>query len=205
MVAIARDRSEEAVDRLSDALDIARRLRQPWILATSFLNLGLGYLAAGDPERARPLLAEALQSYDTIGDSRFRARCIGYLGLAALLDGDAKRAKALFGQSLHAFRDLSEPTGIAEGLAGMAAAEAADRPAVAAMLAGAASRVRDTVGARELPLERRVSEQHLDAAAAALGSAAWHEAWQQGHAEPTEDVITEALSDWSAAPHAGPR
>jgi non-specific serine/threonine protein kinase len=202
MVAIARDRPEQAVGRLSDALEIARRLPQPWILSTSFLNLGLGHLAAGDPERARPLLAEALQRYDSIGDQRFRARCVGYLGLAALLEGDPKRAKALFGQSLHAFRDLNEPTGIAEGLAGMAAAEAVDRPAVAAMLAGAANRVRDTVAARELPLERRVSEQYLGAAAEKFGQAAWQEAWQRGHTVPTNDVISAALSEWRGGQHA---
>jgi predicted ATPase/DNA-binding XRE family transcriptional regulator len=198
MVAIAQDRPVDAVNRLSEALEIARRVGQPWLLATSFLNLGLGYLAADDPGRARPLLAEALQRYDTIGDIRFRARCVGYLGLAALLEGDANRAKALFAQSLHAFRDLGDPTGIAEGLAGLASAEAQDRPALAAKLAGAANRVHDTAAARELPLERRVSAKHLAAAVESLGAAGWREAWEQGRAALTGDVVSEVLDSLGA-------
>ena len=195
MVAIARDRPEEAVVRLTEALSIARGLGRPWVLATSLLNLALGNLASGSPERARPLLGEALQLYDDIGDMRFRARCVGYLGLAALLDGDPERARALFGQSLAAFRELREPAGTAEGLSGLAAVEAAaHRPDAAAMLAGAASRVRESVAARELPLERRISSRYLGAAAEAVGQEAWDAAWRVGREVPTDDVIADALS-----------
>jgi predicted ATPase/DNA-binding XRE family transcriptional regulator len=200
MIAIARDQPEEAVAHLTEALKLARRLRQPWILATSLLNLGLGHLASDAPERARALLGEGLQLYEDIGDLRFRARCVGYLGLAALLDADTERATALFGQSLQAFCDLGEPAGIAEGLAGLAAAEAAGRPEAAAMSAGAASRVRETVAARELPLERRIATRYLDAAAEKLGPDAWHEAWQRGRDAPTDDLIKLTLGDESRPP-----
>ncbi len=200
MVAIARDRPEEAAAHLTEAFGIARRLGQPWILAASLLNLGLGHLASGAPERARPLLGEGLQLYENIGDLRFRARCVGYLGVAALLDADPGRAKALFGQSLQAFSDLGEPAGIAEGLAGLAAVEAASQPAAAAMLAGAASRVRETVAARELPLERRIAARYLDAAAEKLGRDAWNDAWQRGRDVPTDNMINETLGDESGHP-----
>jgi non-specific serine/threonine protein kinase len=200
MVAIARDRPKEAVVHLTEALNIARRLRQPWLLATSLLNLGLGHLASGSPERARLFLGEGLQRYQDIGDLRFRARCVGYLGLAALLDADPERAKALFGQSLQAFRDLDEPAGIAEGLAGLAATESASRPAAAAMLAGAASRVRDSVAARELPLERRIAARYLNAAAEKLGQDAWQDAWQRGRDVPINDLIKQTLGDESGPP-----
>ena len=199
MVAIARDRPAEAVVHLTEALDIARRLQQPWILATSLLNLALGNLASGEPEQARPLLGEGVRLYADIGDLRFRARCVGYLGLAALLDGDPGRARALFGQSLQAFRDLGEPAGLAEGLAGLAASEAVSRPALAATWAGAATRVRETVAARELPLERRIASRYLGAAAEALGHDAWKDAWQRGRDASTEDVIDQALSEAPAS------
>jgi predicted ATPase/transcriptional regulator with XRE-family HTH domain len=194
MVAIAQDRPADAVDRLTDALTIARGLDQPWILATSLLNLALGRLATGAVPPARALLGEALQHYEAIGDRRFHARCVGYLGLAALLDADPERARALFRQSLVAFRDLGAPAGIAEGLSGLAAVAAATGQASAAgVLAGAADGLRRTVAARELPLERRVAGQYVGAAEQQLGRAAWDEAWQRGQRLGIEDVLAQAL------------
>jgi predicted ATPase/transcriptional regulator with XRE-family HTH domain len=194
MVAIARDRSDDAVALLTRALNIARELGQPWILATSLLNLGLGQLAAGSVASARSLLGEALQRYERIGDRRFHARCVGYLGSAALLDDDPDRARALFRQSLSVFRDLGEPAGIAEGLAGLAAVAAATgQPTEAATLGSAADRLRQTVAARELPLERRIAARYLGAAAEQLGRAAWDEVWQRGQELNTADALAHAL------------
>jgi predicted ATPase/transcriptional regulator with XRE-family HTH domain len=196
MIAIARDRADDAASLLTQALELARDLGQPWILATSLLNLALGRLAAGRAAAARSLLGEALQRYEAIGDRRFHARCLGYLGLAALLDDDPERARALFRQSLTAFRDLAEPAGMAEGLAGLAAvAAAAGQPSAAATLGGAADRLRQTVAARELPLERRIAAQYLGAAADQLGRCAWDEAWRRGAALPTGAAIAQALDD----------
>jgi predicted ATPase/DNA-binding XRE family transcriptional regulator len=201
MVAIARERPDDAVAALTEALGIARGLDdQPWILATSLLNLALGELADRSMAAARSLLGEALQRYEAIGDRRFHARCIGYLGLAALLDDDAERARALFRQSLMTFHELGEPAGIAEGLAGLAAVEAArGQPSTAAVLSGAAERLREAVAARELPLERRVAARYLGSAAEQLGRARWDEARQQGRDLTTEDAVAEAMSGSHAA------
>lgn len=191
IVAIARDRPAEAIALMTRALETARELPAPWIRATSLLNVGMAHLAADAPHSARPVLAEALQQYDELGDVRFHARCVGYLGLAALLDGDPARAKALFAQSLVAFQNLREPAGIAEGLAGLAAVEAvAGDVASAALLAGAAERLRDSVAARELPLERRVAARYLGAAARAVGPDAWAESWRRGRELSADEVLS---------------
>jgi hypothetical protein len=195
IVAIARDEPHEAVARLSEALAVARELNQPWILATSLLNLGLGHLALGEPKRARLALGEALAAYDEIGDQRFHARCRGYLGLTSLLEADPERAAALFAQSLRVFADLSEPAGVAEGLAGIAAAAAASGSAErAASLGGAAERLRETIAARELPLERRATAPHLASAERQIGSAAWHHAWSSGRDLTVAEAVSLALT-----------
>lgn len=195
VVAIARDRPQEAVACLTDALALARDLNQPWILATSLLNLGLGYLALGEPARARGALGEALAAYDEIGDQRFHARCLGYLGLTSLLEADPDRAGALFAQSLRAFAELSEPAGLAEGLAGIAAAAAASGFAErAASLGGAAERLRESIAARELPLERRATAPHLTSAERQVGPAAWHEAWRSGRDLTVAEAVSLALT-----------
>jgi len=195
MVAIARDRPHDAIAALTEALGVARVLHQPWLLATSLLNLGLGHLALGEPARARPILGEAVQRYDEIGDERFHARCLGYLGLTSLLDGDPDRAGALFAQSLRAFADLAEPAGTAEGLSGIAAVAAATgRATTAATLGGAAERVRKSVTARELPLERRATAPHLASAEHTLGPAEWARAWRSGRELTLAAAVSLALA-----------
>jgi tetratricopeptide (TPR) repeat protein len=176
MVAIADERPVEAVTLLGRALALARDLGQPWILAASLLNVGLAHLAARDPDEARTAVGEALRRYSDIGDERFHARCLGYLGLISLLENDLARAHTLLAQSLTAFYAVDEPAGMAEGLAGLAAVHAASGDmARAAMVAGAGERLRESIAGRALPLDRRTTERHLEAARGSLG----HDRWEQ--------------------------
>jgi tetratricopeptide (TPR) repeat protein len=195
MVAIARDRSNDAVSLLTKALAVARELEQPWIVATSFLNLGIARLAMAEPDEARSMLGQALARYRDIDDERFHARCLGYLGLASLLDDDPARAHSLFTQSLRAFVELDEPGGTAEAMAGLAAVAAASGdPGRAATLAAAADRLRETVAARELPLERRALAPYVARAQHELGTAEWHRAWHGGRELDRSAAVSLALA-----------
>jgi tetratricopeptide (TPR) repeat protein len=203
MVAISREDSALAVTLLEEALDVARRLGRDWILATSLLNLGLGYLSGGATDPARAVLAEALAMYEQLGDERFHARCLGYLGLASLVEDDSQRARALFGQSLRAFHGLREPGGTAEGLAGLAAVHAAtDHLALAATLAAAGERLRESFAGRELPLDRRTVGRYLAAARTQLGTEAWAEAWRRGWDLALDDAVELGLwwAPWDSNP-----
>jgi predicted ATPase/DNA-binding XRE family transcriptional regulator len=194
MVAIARDRGTEAVDLLEDALSLARRVGERWLLATSKLNLGLAYLCVGNTDRARAGIGEALRAYEEIGDQRFHARCLAYLGHAGLIDRDPDRAGALLRNSLTAFRDLAEPGGTAEGLVGLAAVHALQGNATpAALLAGAAERLRDSYAGRQLPLDERVSGRYLAVAEALLGPEEWARAWARGRELRLDSAIDLAL------------
>ena len=194
MVAIARDRGTEAVDLLQDALSMARRVGERWLLATSKLNLGLAYLCLGNTDRARAGIGEALRVYEEIGDQRFHARCLAYLGHAALIDQDPDRASALIRNSLTAFRDLAEPGGTAEGLVGLAAVHALQGNTTrAALLAGAAERLRDSYAGRQLPLDERISGRHLAVAQTILGPEEWSRAWAEGRELQLDSAIDLAL------------
>lgn len=194
MVAIARDRGTEAVDLLQDALSMARRVGERWLLATSKLNLGLAYLCLGNTDRARAGIGEALRAYEEIGDQRFHARCLAYLGHAALIDQDPDRASALIRNSLTAFRDLAEPGGTAEGLVGLAAVHALQGNTTrAALLAGAAERLRDSYAGRQLPLDERISGRHLAVAQTILGPEEWSRAWAKGRELQLDSAIDLAL------------
>ncbi|MGI9084926.1 MAG: ATP-binding protein [Aeromicrobium sp.] len=194
MLAIAQGRPTEALTHLEDALELARRVDQPWILAASLLNLGLGALAVGDPERARTLLVEALRRFDAVGDQRFNARCVGYLAIVALVQLDTSQASSLFTRSLHVFDTLGEPGGTAECLEGLAAVAAVEgRTEKAAMLAGATERLRETFAARALPVESRILGERIEAAAAAVPPEDWATAWGCGRAHTRQEAVTIAL------------
>jgi predicted ATPase/DNA-binding XRE family transcriptional regulator len=190
MVAIADERSEEAVELLEGALSLARTLDQPWLLATSLLNTGLARLAAGHPEDARIAVGEALRRYAEIGDERFHARSLGYLGLISLLDNDLDRARALLAKSLAAFHTVGEPAGMAEAFIGLAAVHAAKGERQhAALLAGAGERLREGIAGRALPLDRRTTEKHLETARASLAPEVWDEAMRRGRELQLEDAV----------------
>ena len=195
MVAIAREDAERAIVLLEEALRIARSLGPGWILATSLLNLGMGHLAAGNTGRARAVIGEALTAYEQLGDERFHARCLGYLGFASLVEEDPERARALFDQSLTAFRQFAEPGGMAEGLMGLAAIDAATGHMTrAARLAGASERLRESYSGRELPLDRRTAGHYLASAEARLGAEAWAAAWAEGRNMRVSEAVDLALS-----------
>ena len=194
MVAISRDHGPEAVNLLQDALSFARQLSERWLLATSQLNLGLAQLCAGDTDRARTAITEAVRAYDEIGDQRFHARCLAYLGHAALIDRDPDRAGALLRNSLTAFRDFAEPGGTAESLVGLAAVDALQGNARrAALLAGAAERLRDSYAGRQLPLDERVSGRYLAVAETLLAPEEWSRAWAEGRELRLDSAIDLAL------------
>lgn len=195
IVALARDDVEEAVVDLDAALVLAREADQPWLLATSLLNVGIARIAAGQTDDARVFLAEALREYAELGDERFRARSLGYLGLAALVDGDPERGESLYAQSLFVFDELGGGMGIAEGFTGLAtAAVMRDLPLRAAQLGGAAERLRESFAGRALPVERRLAESELARARAAAGEQGWQDAWTSGRALRLEEAIALALN-----------
>jgi non-specific serine/threonine protein kinase len=195
MTAIAGDDPTRAVAEFERALELAATVDDEWIRATSHLNLGLGRLNAGELDAARAALGEALRRYEQLNDERFHARCVGYLGMASLLDGDPSRARSLFGDSLRVFHRLGEPGGTAEALTGLAAADAAAGDAArAAVLAAAAERLRQSVAARQLPLDRRTNEHYLSMAREQLGEQRWSELWQAGHDRSLDVAVEEALA-----------
>jgi tetratricopeptide (TPR) repeat protein len=194
MLAIAADRTDDAVRDLEGALSIARELGRPWILATSRLNLGLARAAAQDFDGARDAIGDALHDYAEIDDQRFQARSRGYLGLVSLSTGDLAQAHTLFAQSLRAFHSLAEPGGTAEGLTGLAAVAAASGDAgQAAILVGSAQRLRESIAGAELPLERRTMAPHFDRARNSINPDDWATALERGRGLTLDVAVAQAL------------
>jgi transcriptional regulator with XRE-family HTH domain len=195
MVSLARDDVAAALSSLEEALVLARGLEEPWLLATSLLNVGIAKIAARESADARTRIGEALRGYTELGDERFRARSLGYLGLAALVDGDPERGEALYAQSLTVFGTLGEAKGTADALTGLAtAAVIAGLPGRAAQLGGAAERLRESFAGRALPVEQRLAETVLARAKKEAGDADWDAAWTSGRALREDEAIAVALA-----------
>jgi hypothetical protein len=83
---------------------------------------------------------------------------------------------------------------VAEGLAGLASVAAAnEEPGLAATLGGAAEHLRESVAARELPLERRVAARYLEPTAEEFGRESWDDVWRRGRDLTIDDALNRAL------------
>ncbi|WP_246106402.1 hypothetical protein [Pseudonocardia kunmingensis] len=176
------------------ALRLATDQGNPFAAEYARVGLGLGARRQGDLDAAEEHLGAALTRNRALqadyGVAYYGVTLLlAELGFVAELRGDAARATALHGEALAAARGVGEPRAVAlavEGLAGAAAV--AGHHVRAARLLGAASAGREAVGAALPPAERGDVDRIAATARAALGAAAYAEAFTEGAATRLEDV-----------------
>ncbi|MGW5066696.1 AfsR/SARP family transcriptional regulator [Streptomyces cyaneofuscatus] len=150
----------------------------------SEMGLALGARRSGDLDGAEAHLLHIRDGYADVSSPAGDHLLLAELGFVAELRGDAHTAAAHHLAGLEIARTLAEPRALAlslEGLAGAAAlpggAAAATR---AATLLGAAAAARHRAGAPLPPAERADVDRVTAAARAALGAAAFSEAYERG-------------------------
>ncbi|MFF2700315.1 BTAD domain-containing putative transcriptional regulator [Streptomyces cyaneofuscatus] len=150
----------------------------------SEMGLALGARRSGDLDGAEAYLLHIRDGYADVSSPAGDHLLLAELGFVAELRGDAHAAAAHHLAGLEIARTLAEPRALAlslEGLAGAAAlpgdAAAATR---AATLLGAAAAARHRAGAPLPPAERADVDRVTAAARAALGAAAFSEAYERG-------------------------
>lgn len=191
--AVAEGRSAEAVTALGEAVAIAEQLGNRWVLATSLLNLGAANLKDGRTAESRDLFERALSIYEEIGDRHFTARTLTQLANTALADGYTEGAKALSRRAAEISAQLGDAWGVAETIEAAANARSEADPESAAMLAGAAERLRDHIAMRQHPVDAYINNRHLEAARRSLGSDAFQAAWTRGRTLSAEQAIAVVL------------
>jgi diguanylate cyclase (GGDEF)-like protein len=174
LLALNQDDLVNARQSFERSLALERETGDRQRLAVSLNNLGGIALQQGDPAAARGLFTESLALRRAVGDQWGIANSLLNLSEAAYDQGAYAEALALCSESLLLRRELGDQPGLALCLEGAARAWAAQgRPEVAAVLLGGAERLRETLGAPVPPSARRVYQQALAAAQAALGEAAF--------------------------------
>jgi hypothetical protein len=167
---VARDQREYATARahLGESLALARQVNhQSWDHAVAHYSLGRLALADGMPVAACASFRESLKLMRATGFQLHLARCLE--GIAATW----------------ASTDTAEP----EAPTGPPPSGAAR----AACLLGAASAVREAIGALISPEDRPHCERAVTLARAALGEEAFAAAWAEGRAMTLETAMAYAL------------
>jgi predicted ATPase len=163
-------------------------------VARALANLGEVYYHLGDLEGATARHEEALALARQAGRADVEAYQLGDLGNVARQQGDLIRATTLQQQSLKLKWALGEQRQIAITLEDLASiAGATGEGERAARLLGAATALRETIGAPQPVPERAATEQAVARTRAMLGGEAWAAAFTAGHECSLEQVIAEAL------------
>ena len=179
-----------AEQRLTEHLDNARRLGDHKLTSGALTNLGLVAYQVGDLDRAAGLHQQALELSEQLGDRRLAVVALGNLGLVAARRKNYPAAAQFHLRSLDLAESVGERRSVAEMLAELAAVEsAAGNAARAATLFGASQAIRQDIGAPILGPDQARLNGARDAAAAALGAAAFSAAHQAGLRMSAEQAV----------------
>lgn len=113
---LARDH-EQAGRFFQDALDLARRLGDPAVVAHSLNRAGNWHVTLDRPLGARAHHEEALAIFERLGDKAAVASTLDLLGMASVVGSDTVSAAAHYERAIALFRELGDRRGLASSLA----------------------------------------------------------------------------------------
>lgn len=148
---------EKARAQYDEGIAAFRQASDRWGEAMALDSLGVMLARQANPGEADGLHQQALEISRQIGDERGVARALAHRGDVAVRTGDRDRAKGLYLESLEIRRRLGDLPGTASAMEKLASVVTEENPRAAAVLLGAAERVRDLIRA---PVPRAVREEY---------------------------------------------
>lgn len=106
----------QAGDYYRRALDLARALEEPALIAHSLNRVGNWHANAVQPQEALHLHQEALAIFERLQDRPGTAQTLDLLGMASQLSVDRSPALVHYERAVSLFRELDDPYGLATGL-----------------------------------------------------------------------------------------
>jgi|HubBroStandDraft_6_1064221.scaffolds.fasta_scaffold20786_2 predicted ATPase/serine/threonine protein kinase len=186
---------ERARSLYEESLAIFRELGDRTGVAWALNHQGDLARDQGDSAAARSLYQQSLADFRELGDRWGIAGSLADLGNLAREQRDYATADSLYRESLGLFRELEHKRGIArllESFAGSAAAKS--EPERALRLAGAATALRQSIGAPLTADEQSKLERGLESARSGLTTTAGRTAWLEGWVTPVERAIEDVSS-----------
>jgi DNA-binding CsgD family transcriptional regulator len=165
-------------------------------VAAAAAHLGRVVGRLGDRERAKAILSEAIARLDSpTGGLWGAAMAYSDLGLLAADDGSLMLAATFVEKGLRHHAAIGDQLVVLTSLATAARVVAeAGAAAAAARLAGAAAALRERAGPSIWTVAKPMYERAETLARAALGEAAYGEAWEAGRFLETDEAVAAARS-----------
>ncbi len=185
---------DEASAIFMQSLEIRRQLEDRWHIANSLSNLGQLAQLQGKYEEAREFLEEAVAIHQETGDKWMMGNAINNLANVYRDQQIFDRALQLYQESTTLNHDMGDKWALAhllEDIGSLVAMQGEARRAL--QLSGAASRVRQQIGAPLSPADQNKLDQKLVKARETLGDDA-PQVWQVGLSMELEEAIEIALS-----------
>jgi tetratricopeptide (TPR) repeat protein len=193
-----------ALPLLEESLALGRELDDKRGMGIALNNLSTLYKQQGDYARGRALQEEALALRKEQGDTWGVAMSFTNLGALAEAQHDYASARSYLEQALSMWQSLGGTLGIASSLeelgrvATKSDPQSAEVLRSAAMLLGAAERLRESMNSPLSPTERPFVEEAVAYAQARLGVEAFSAAWTDGRAMSPEEAVELALGAGSS-------
>jgi tetratricopeptide (TPR) repeat protein len=181
---------EEVIANFSEALSLFQNLQDVRGTLNSFYELGNTYLQTRELEKARSMWEQGLELSRQLNDQAFIAWGLEGLANVAFLERHIDQARRLHKGSLQLKADVMDMVGIAYSFEGLAQAAAADEePERAALLWGAAERLREITNTPLEPSRRYVYVSLLPVARAQMGDLTFDETYARGKALKLANAI----------------
>ncbi len=193
---VARDRGDTARVRAlcADALAVFRALGARWAIGFALNDLALADYQEGTMEAAAARAAESAALFRAIQSASGLAEALATRGYALGTQDDAEGARAALSESLRLAWAAGPRWLVATDLEGLALLDAAQGQAQrAALLLGAAGRLRCVMGAPLPPSWRADYERTVSSVRAQLGPSAFGSAWADGEGASLERIIADRL------------
>ena len=194
---LATDNGEIAAARRfqEENLGIRRELGDQHGIAIALNNLATVAQNEGDYVGAKRLHTECLAHRQRLSNVHGIAVTRSNLGNVALLLGDFHESRALLAESVETLWELGDKTSVASTIEPLASARSAmGELLVAAVLWGAAQRLREEIGVPIAPDEIKMYEERVAAARFAAGGIPFDAAWREGRAMDTRDAVAIAMN-----------
>jgi len=204
---LAQGRGDYAAARalFTESLEIHREIGPPLGEAANLAGLGNVAFLLGDYVTSRLLYEESLTLRRKLGDTWGIALSLFGLAKTIRLLGDPATARALHIESLTLQRKLDDRLSIAASLDALATlAQHAGHNDQAVRLWGAASALREAIGARLSPDSAAELEAEIAAMQQSMDKAAFDAAWEAGREMAMEEAIEDALAAVVLQPHTTP-
>jgi hypothetical protein len=185
--------SDERIRVVHEAGALLRGVGNDRQIVRVYGNAAYASLVDGRPAEALDLLEVAVSAAESLDDLSFQTFLCGNLGLAHLFTGDLRQARVQFTREIVLCAEQALRYGLEEGLAGLAAIDAAEGGNESAATLLGAARSLGSWQPQDTVILDRLEHDYFEIARARLGAPAWQQAQRQGAHMTHEEAIAYAL------------